>query len=124
VHVSPARHVSDNVFLGSYSVFKLKLKYNFDYRINTVKLKSNTNIRKMGMMIQRFITVLLMVVLVGSVCAEDVKEVVVASAQELKGIKAKKITWQKDGAKMVLVKPYVPEVGDTIKTAQSTGSAI
>ncbi len=26
---------------SSYSVFKLKLKYNFDYRINTVKLKSN-----------------------------------------------------------------------------------
>ena len=27
MHVSPARHVSDNVFLGSYSVFKLKLIY-------------------------------------------------------------------------------------------------
>ena len=44
------------------------------------------------MMVQRFITVLLMFVLVGLVRAEDVKEVVVASAEELKGIKAKKIT--------------------------------
>ena len=55
------------------------------------------------MMVQRFITVLLMFVLVGLVRAEDVKEVVVASAEELKGIKAKKITWEKDGAKMVLI---------------------
>ena len=45
----------------------------------------------------------LMVVLVGLVRAEDAKEVVVASAKELKGIKAKKITWKKDGAKMVLI---------------------
>ena len=43
------------------------------------------------MMVQRFITVLLMFVLVGLVRAEDVKEVVVA--EELKGIKAKKIAW-------------------------------
>ena len=57
------------------------------------------------MMIQRFVVVLLVmfVVLVGLVRAEDAKEVVVASAKELKGIKAKKITWKKDGAKMVLM---------------------
>ena len=55
------------------------------------------------MMVQRFIVVLLIVVFVGSVRAEDAKEVVVASAQELKGIKAKKITWKKDGARMVLI---------------------
>ena len=66
--------------------------------------------RKMNIMVQRFVVVLLVmfVVLVGLVRAEDAKEVVVASAKELKGIKAKKIIWKKDGAKMVLVKPYVP----------------
>ena len=56
------------------------------------------------MMIQRSVILLLvMVALVGSVRAEDAKEVVIASAEELKGIKAKKITWKKDGAKMVLM---------------------
>ena len=40
------------------------------------------------------LAVLLMVVLVGLVYAEVAKEVVVANAQELKGIKAKKITWK------------------------------
>ena len=55
------------------------------------------------MMVQRFIAVLLVVALVGLVCAEDVK--VVASAEELKGIKAKIIIWKKDGAKMV----WIPE---------------
>ena len=47
--------------------------------------------------------VLLMVVLVGFVCAEDAKDVVIGNAKELKGIKAKKITWKKDGAKMVRI---------------------
>ena len=56
----------------------------------------------------RIFAVLLVVAFVGLVRAEDAKEVVVSSAKELKGIKAKKITWKKDGAKMVLVKPYVP----------------
>ena len=56
------------------------------------------------MMVQRLVILLLvMVALVGSVRAEDAKEVVIASAEELKGIKAKKITWKKDGAKMVLI---------------------
>ena len=57
------------------------------------------------MMVQRFVVVLLVmfVVLVGLVRAEDAKEVVVASAKELKGIKAKIIIWKKDGAKMVLI---------------------
>ena len=49
----------------------------------------------------RIIAVLLVVVLVGSVRAEDAKEVVVSSAEELKGIKAKKITWKKDGERLV-----------------------
>ena len=55
-------------------------------------------------MIQRFIVVLLiMVVFAGSVCAADAKGVVVASAKELKGIKAKTIIWKKDGAEMVRI---------------------
>ena len=59
---------------------------------------------KANTVIQRFIVVLLiMVVFAGSVCAEDAKEVVVSSAEELKGIKAKKIIWKKDGAKMVRI---------------------
>ena len=45
----------------------------------------------------------LMVIVAGSVRAEDSKEVVIASAKELKGIKAKKIIWKKDGAKMVRI---------------------
>ena len=62
--------------------------------------------RKVDMMVQRLVILLLvMVALVGSVRAEDVKELVVASAKELKGISAKKITWKKDGAKMVRI-PY------------------
>ena len=51
----------------------------------------------------RIFTVLLMIIMAVLVRAEDAKEVVVASAKELKGIKAKKITWKKDGAKMVLI---------------------
>ena len=47
--------------------------------------------------------VLLVVAFVGLARAKDAKEVVVSSAKELKGIKAKKITWKKDGAKMVLI---------------------
>ena len=54
-------------------------------------------------MVKRLVVALLVVVFAGSVCAEDAKEVVIASAEELKGIKAKKITWKKDGAKMVLI---------------------
>ena len=45
----------------------------------------------------RIFAVLLLVALVGLVRAEDAKELVVASAKELKGIKAKKITWRKTG---------------------------
>ena len=54
-------------------------------------------------MVQRLVVALLVVALVGSVGAEDAKGVVVSSAEELKGIKAKKITWKKDGARMVLI---------------------
>ena len=51
----------------------------------------------------RILAVLLMVIVAGSVRVEDAKEVVVANAKELKGIKAKKITWKRDGAKMVRI---------------------
>ena len=59
-------------------------------------------------MVQRLLAVLLMVALVGSVYAGDAKEVVVSNAEELKGIKAKKITWKKDGAKMVRIPTIAP----------------
>ena len=50
------------------------------------------------MMIRRLVVVMLMtIVLVDVVCAEDVKEVVVKNAKELKSIKSNQIFWQKDG---------------------------
>ena len=49
----------------------------------------------------RILALLLMVIVAGSVRAEVAKEVVVSSAKELKGIKAKKIIWQKDGERLV-----------------------
>ena len=58
-------------------------------------------------MVQRLvIALLLMAIVADSVHAEDAKEVVIASVEELKGIKAKKIIWKKDGAKMVRI-PWV-----------------
>jgi formylglycine-generating enzyme required for sulfatase activity len=53
---------------------------------------------------------MLLVLSVFSVYAEDEKVVVVGSAEELKGIAAKKIIWKKDGAKMVRI-----PASDTIK---------
>ena len=51
------------------------------------------------MILNRYrIFALLLVALVGFVRAGNAKEVVIASAQELKGIKAKIIIWKKDGA--------------------------
>ena len=64
-------------------------------------------------MVQRLFAVLLVVSLVGSVCAEDAKEVVIASAEELKGIEAKKIIWKKDDAKMVLIPESFARTKDT-----------
>ena len=68
----------------------------------------------MNIMVQRFVVVLLVmfVVLVGLVRAEDAKEVVVGSAKELKGITAKNITWEKDGAQMALIASGSFEMGD------------
>jgi hypothetical protein len=53
----------------TYSVFKLKLKYNLAYRINTVKLKSNANMQKVNMIVQR--SVILLLVLVSLVGCKD-----------------------------------------------------
>ena len=90
-------------------------------------------------MVQRLVVVLFMVVLVDSIYtrnrslpsqwnppvrAEDAKEVVVTSAKELKGIKAKKITWKKDGSKMVLVKPYAPVQYEEKATFDRVGNPI
>ena len=61
--------------------------------------------------VQRIFAVFLMVVLAGS-------------AKELKGIKAKKIIWKKDGAKMVLVKPYVPAQYEEKATFDRVGNPI
>ena len=72
----------------------------------------------------RILAVLLMVIVAGSVRAEDAKEVVIASAKELKGIKAKKITWKTDGAKMLLVKPYVPTQYEEKATFDRVGNPI
>ena len=56
------------------------------------------------MVIRRLVVVMLMtIVLVDVVRAEDVKEVVVKSAKELKSIKSNQIIWQKDGVKMVRI---------------------
>jgi serine/threonine-protein kinase len=57
-----------------------------------------------NMMIRRLVVVMLMtIVLVDVVRVEDVKEVVVKSAKELKSIKSNQIIWQKDGVKMVRI---------------------
>ena len=56
------------------------------------------------MMIRRLVVVMLMtIVLVDVVRAEDVKEVVAKNAKELKSIKSNQIIWQKDGVKMVRI---------------------
>ena len=69
----------------------------------------------------RIFVALLMVVLVGSVRAEKAKEVVIASAKELKGIKAKKIIWKKDGAKMVRIPTMASK---QVKTFNRVGEPI
>ena len=47
-------------------------------------------------MVKRLVIVLLMMIVwAGLVRAEDAKEVIIGSAKELKGIKAKKIIWKR-----------------------------
>ena len=50
--------------------------------------------------------------------------VVVGSAEELRGITAKKIIWKKDGAKMALVRPYTPAQYEKKKTFDRLGNPI
>ena len=51
----------------------------------------------------RKISIILLVLLAFSVYDEDEKEEVVRSAEELKEISTKKITWKEDQAKIVLI---------------------
>jgi|TARA_B100001964_G_C14142920_1_gene558294 hypothetical protein len=44
----------------SFVVFKLRLKYSLNYRINTVKLKSNANIQKEKKVNNRLVILLLL----------------------------------------------------------------
>ena len=74
-------------------------------------------------MVQRLVVLLL--VMVGFfavlICDGNVEEVVVTSAEELKGIKAKKITWKKDGAKMVRIPTMASK---QVKTFNRVGEPI
>ena len=74
-------------------------------------------------MIRKF-SWMLLVLLVFSVYADDEKTVVVGSAKELKGITAKKVIWKKDGAKMVVVRPYKPVEYKEEKTFDRLGNPI
>ena len=77
-------------------------------------IKASEVARRIGVslvVVQRIFAVLL-VALVGSVCAEDAKELLVASAQELKGAEAQKIIWKKGGAKMALISAGSFRMGD------------
>ena len=51
----------------------------------------------------RKLSLILLILLPISVYADDKKEVVVGSAEGLKGINAQKITWKKDDSEMVLI---------------------
>ena len=55
---------------------------------------------------------ILLILLAFLVYAEDEKAVVIGSAKELKGITAKKITWEKDGSQMALIPAGTFEMGD------------
>ena len=66
-----------------------------------------------GNMVQKF-SWMLLVLLAFSVYAEDEKAVVVGSTEELKGITAKKITWEKDGSQMALIPSGTFEMGDRL----------
>ena len=63
-------------------------------------------------------------ILVFSVYAEKEKLPFISKAAELKTIKGKKIIWQKDGAKMVIVRPYRPSNYKEEKTSNQLGEPI
>ena len=60
----------------------------------------------------RKLSLILLILLPISVYADDKKEVVVGSAEELKGIDAKKITWKKDNSEMALIPAGSFEMGN------------
>ena len=63
-------------------------------------------------------------ILVFSVYAEKEKLPFISKAEELKIIKGKKIIWQKDGAKMVIVRPYRPSNYKEETTSNQLGEPI
>ena len=63
-------------------------------------------------------------ILVFSVYAEKEKLPFISKAEELKTIKGKKIIWQKDGAKMVIVRPYRPSNYKEEKISNQLGEPI
>ena len=62
--------------------------------------------------------------LVFSVYAQKEKLPIISKAEELKTIKAKQIIWQKDGAKMAVVRPYKPASYKDEKTFNRLGEPI
>ena len=60
----------------------------------------------------RKLSLILLILLPISVYADDKKEVVVGSAEELKGIDAKKFTWKKDDSEMALIPAGSFEMGN------------
>ena len=67
---------------------------------------------------------MLLLLLAFSVYAEDGKEVLVGSAEELKGVTAKKVIWKTGGSEMVLVRPYTPTQYKEKKTFDRLGNPI
>ena len=63
-------------------------------------------------------------VLVFSGYAQKTKLPVISKAEELKTVKGKQIIWQKDGAKMAAVRPYVPAGYKEEKTFNRLGEPI
>jgi len=62
--------------------------------------------------------------LVFSIYAQKEKLPVISKAEELKTVKGKKIIWKKDGAKMVVVRPYKPARYKEEKTFNRLGEPI
>ena len=75
-------------------------------------------------MIIKKISYCFLFILVFSVYAEKEKLPFISKAEELKTIKGKKIIWQKDGAKMTVVRPYKPSNYKEEKTPNQIGEPI
>ena len=97
-----------SIFFPSLLMITRSEKYLNKLRLLTFEGMLSSLVQKLKLMYKEYVVVkrLLVVFLVMfafEVYSEDEKEVVVGNAKELKDIKAKKITWKKDGAKMVLM---------------------